>query len=35
MNAKHLLYQNELTYRPHAKSKPAAFVYPIECVYKR
>ncbi|XP_036939490.1 zona pellucida glycoprotein 3f, tandem duplicate 2 isoform X1 [Acanthopagrus latus] len=35
MNGKHLLYQNELTYRPHAKSKPAAVVYPIECVYKR
>ncbi|XP_070774958.1 zona pellucida sperm-binding protein 3-like [Enoplosus armatus] len=35
MKGKRLFYQNELTYRPQAKSKPAAFVYPIECVYKR
>ncbi|XP_070830940.1 zona pellucida sperm-binding protein 3-like [Chaetodon trifascialis] len=35
MKGKRLLYQNELTYRPQAKSKPAAFVQPIECVYKR
>ncbi|XP_042354434.1 zona pellucida glycoprotein 3f, tandem duplicate 2 isoform X2 [Plectropomus leopardus] len=35
MKGKRLLYQNELTYRPQQKSKPAAFVYPIECVYKR
>ncbi|KAI3375290.1 hypothetical protein L3Q82_021791 [Scortum barcoo] len=35
LKGKRLLYQNELTYRPYAKSKPAAFVYPIECVYKR
>ncbi|XP_044224924.1 zona pellucida glycoprotein 3f, tandem duplicate 2 [Thunnus albacares] len=35
MKGKFLIYQNELTYRPQAKSKPAAFVYPIECVYKR
>ncbi|XP_029309677.1 uncharacterized protein LOC115022737 [Cottoperca gobio] len=32
---KHLIYRNELTFRPHQKSKPATFVYPIECVYKR
>nr|XP_046264682.1 zona pellucida glycoprotein 3f, tandem duplicate 2 [Scatophagus argus] len=35
MKGKRLLYQNELTYRPHARPKPAAFVYPIECSYKR
>ncbi|KAG7227386.1 hypothetical protein INR49_000391 [Caranx melampygus] len=35
IKGKRLIYQNELTFRPQAKSKPAAFVYPIECVYKR
>ncbi|XP_039999257.1 zona pellucida glycoprotein 3f, tandem duplicate 2 isoform X2 [Xiphias gladius] len=35
IKGKRLIYQNELTYRPHAKTKPAAFVYPIECIYKR
>uniref|UniRef100_A0A8D3AUI4 Zona pellucida glycoprotein 3f, tandem duplicate 2 n=1 Tax=Scophthalmus maximus TaxID=52904 RepID=A0A8D3AUI4_SCOMX len=35
MKGKHLSYQNKLTYRPHARDKPAAFVFPIECVYKR
>ncbi|XP_032388313.1 zona pellucida sperm-binding protein 3 [Etheostoma spectabile] len=34
MKGKRLIYQNELTFRPNKKSKPAAFVYPIECVYK-
>ncbi|XP_071368783.1 zona pellucida sperm-binding protein 3-like [Centroberyx affinis] len=35
MKGKRLLYQNELTFRLQAKPKPAAFTYPIECVYKR
>ncbi|XP_035526944.1 zona pellucida glycoprotein 3f, tandem duplicate 2 [Morone saxatilis] len=35
IKGKRLLYQTELTYRPQPKSKPAAFVYPIECVYER
>ncbi|XP_062273074.1 zona pellucida sperm-binding protein 3-like [Scomber scombrus] len=35
LKGKFLIYQNELTYRPQPKSKPAAFKYPIECVYKR
>lgn len=35
IRGKHLTYHNELTYRPYDKSKPAAFVYPIRCVYKR
>ncbi|KAM9349982.1 zona pellucida glycoprotein 3f, tandem duplicate 2 [Symphorus nematophorus] len=35
MKGKRLLYQNELTYRPQTKSKPAAIVHPIQCVYKR
>ncbi|KAF1383353.1 hypothetical protein PFLUV_G00131040 [Perca fluviatilis] len=34
VKGKHLLYQNELTFRPNKKSKPASFVYPIECAYK-
>ncbi|XP_029297135.1 zona pellucida sperm-binding protein 3-like [Cottoperca gobio] len=32
---KRLIYRNELTFRPHQRSKPATLVYPIECVYKR
>ncbi|XP_029930162.1 uncharacterized protein LOC115375041 [Myripristis murdjan] len=35
MKGKRLMYKNELTYRPQPKSKPAAFTYPVECVYKR
>ncbi|CAJ1071551.1 zona pellucida sperm-binding protein 3-like [Xyrichtys novacula] len=35
MKGKKLQYLNELTYRPQAKPKPAAFVYPITCTYKR
>ncbi|XP_068594401.1 zona pellucida sperm-binding protein 3-like isoform X2 [Cebidichthys violaceus] len=35
MKGKNLFYRNELTYRPQSRSKPAAYVYPIECVYKR
>uniref|UniRef100_A0A665X2D8 Zona pellucida sperm-binding protein 3-like n=1 Tax=Echeneis naucrates TaxID=173247 RepID=A0A665X2D8_ECHNA len=35
IKGKRIIYQNELTYRPQAKPKPAAFVYPIECIYKR
>ncbi|XP_056149566.1 zona pellucida glycoprotein 3f, tandem duplicate 2 [Lampris incognitus] len=35
LKGKGLVYRNELTYRPHAKSKPADFTYPIECGYKR
>ncbi|KAM7378843.1 hypothetical protein PAMP_004438 [Pampus punctatissimus] len=35
MKGKLLIYQNDLTYRPQAKSKPAAFTYPIQCFYKR
>ncbi|XP_069020472.1 zona pellucida glycoprotein 3f, tandem duplicate 2 [Embiotoca jacksoni] len=35
MKGKNLIYQNELSYRPQPKSKPAAFVHPIECVSKR
>ncbi|XP_068456513.1 zona pellucida sperm-binding protein 3-like [Clinocottus analis] len=35
IKGKSIHFQNELTYRPHARSKPAAFVHPIECVYKR
>ncbi|KAF7222920.1 zona pellucida glycoprotein 3f, tandem duplicate 2 isoform X2 [Nothobranchius furzeri] len=32
---KHIMYQNELSFRPQAKPKPAVFKYPIKCVYKR
>ncbi|XP_058496771.1 zona pellucida sperm-binding protein 3-like [Solea solea] len=35
IKGKHIKYQNELTYRPQARTKPASFVYPIECVQKR
>ncbi|XP_056277643.1 zona pellucida sperm-binding protein 3-like [Pseudoliparis swirei] len=35
MKGKNVIFQNELTFRPQPRSKPAAFVYPIECVYKR
>uniref|UniRef100_A0A3B5BCT2 Zona pellucida sperm-binding protein 3-like n=1 Tax=Stegastes partitus TaxID=144197 RepID=A0A3B5BCT2_9TELE len=35
MKGKHIIYQNELSYRPQAKSKPAVFVFPIKCIYKR
>ncbi|KAM4604661.1 zona pellucida sperm-binding protein 3-like [Polymixia lowei] len=35
MKGKRFIYQNDLTYRPQAKSKPAAFTYHIECVHKR
>uniref|UniRef100_A0A3Q1HV98 ZP domain-containing protein n=1 Tax=Anabas testudineus TaxID=64144 RepID=A0A3Q1HV98_ANATE len=35
IKGKRLIYSNELTYRPYDKSKPAAFVYPIQCVYIR
>uniref|UniRef100_A0A8C2Z3T0 ZP domain-containing protein n=1 Tax=Cyclopterus lumpus TaxID=8103 RepID=A0A8C2Z3T0_CYCLU len=35
MKGKNIFFQNELTYRPQPRSKPAAFLYPIECVYKR
>ncbi|XP_074506436.1 zona pellucida sperm-binding protein 3-like isoform X1 [Sebastes fasciatus] len=36
LKRKHILYRNEMTFRPYAKRlKPAAMVYPIECVYKR
>lgn len=35
IKGKRLIYQNELTFRPQARPKPASFVYPIECVYKR
>ncbi|KAI4791126.1 hypothetical protein KUCAC02_034190, partial [Chaenocephalus aceratus] len=32
---KNLIYKNELTFRPRPRSSPAAYVYPIECVYPR
>uniref|UniRef100_A0A3Q1F998 Zona pellucida glycoprotein 3f, tandem duplicate 2 n=1 Tax=Acanthochromis polyacanthus TaxID=80966 RepID=A0A3Q1F998_9TELE len=35
LKGKRIIYQTEMTYRPQAKSKPAAFMYPIKCVYKR
>ncbi|KAK5859622.1 hypothetical protein PBY51_021167 [Eleginops maclovinus] len=35
MKGKHLLFTNELTFRPRPKSSPAAYLYPIECVYPR
>ncbi|XP_034039124.1 uncharacterized protein LOC117521888 [Thalassophryne amazonica] len=35
MKGKHLMFQNELTYRPDARSKPPAFHYGFKCVYKR
>ncbi|XP_040911278.1 zona pellucida glycoprotein 3f, tandem duplicate 2 [Toxotes jaculatrix] len=35
IKGKHLIYENELTYRPQAKPQPASFVYPIQCVFKR
>ncbi|XP_044075339.1 zona pellucida glycoprotein 3f, tandem duplicate 2 [Siniperca chuatsi] len=35
MKGNNVFYKNELTYRPYSKPKPAAFVHPIECVYKR
>ena len=35
MKGKWLFYHNELTYRPQAKTKPAAYVYPIKCTHKR
>ncbi|XP_047445724.1 zona pellucida sperm-binding protein 3-like [Mugil cephalus] len=35
IKGKYLIYQNEMSYRPHARPKPAASVHHIECVYKR
>ncbi|KAI9515480.1 hypothetical protein NQZ68_024984 [Dissostichus eleginoides] len=35
MKGKNLIYKNELTFRPRPRSSPAAYVYPIECVYPR
>ncbi|KAI4804576.1 hypothetical protein KUCAC02_026200 [Chaenocephalus aceratus] len=35
MKGKYLLYKNELTFRPRRRPSPAAYVYPIECVYPR
>ncbi|XP_029970950.1 zona pellucida glycoprotein 3f, tandem duplicate 2 [Salarias fasciatus] len=35
MKGKYLLYTNELTFRPEAKSKPPAFTYPVECAFLR
>ncbi|KAF7651399.1 hypothetical protein LDENG_00111700 [Lucifuga dentata] len=35
IKGKWLIYQNAVTFRPYAKSKAAAFTYPIQCVYKR
>ncbi|KAM9845459.1 zona pellucida sperm-binding protein 3-like [Aulostomus maculatus] len=35
MKGKRLIYRNELSFRPQPKSKPAAYTFPIECVYKR
>uniref|UniRef100_A0A3Q3WY17 ZP domain-containing protein n=1 Tax=Mola mola TaxID=94237 RepID=A0A3Q3WY17_MOLML len=34
VKGKWLFYHNELTYRPQAKTKPAAYVYPIKCAHK-
>ncbi|XP_026169982.1 zona pellucida sperm-binding protein 3-like [Mastacembelus armatus] len=34
IKGKQMSYQNEITFRPYPKSKPAAFVYPIKCVYR-
>ncbi|XP_033943903.1 zona pellucida sperm-binding protein 3-like isoform X2 [Pseudochaenichthys georgianus] len=35
VKGKNLIYKNELTFRPRPRSSPAAYVYPIECVYPR
>ncbi|XP_023149921.1 zona pellucida glycoprotein 3f, tandem duplicate 2 isoform X1 [Amphiprion ocellaris] len=35
LKGKHIIYQTEMSYRPQAKPKPAAFVQPIKCVIKR
>ncbi|KAM8851395.1 zona pellucida glycoprotein 3f, tandem duplicate 2 isoform 2-T4 [Spinachia spinachia] len=35
LTRKHVTFTNELTYRPEPRSKPAAFVHAIECVYLR
>eukprot|EP00066_Takifugu_rubripes_P010169 XP_003977766.2 PREDICTED: zona pellucida sperm-binding protein 3-like [Takifugu rubripes] len=36
IKGKNVHYQNQLTYRPYAKSKkPAAYMYPVNCTYKR
>ncbi|XP_041848016.1 zona pellucida glycoprotein 3f, tandem duplicate 2 [Melanotaenia boesemani] len=35
IKGKRVVYQNELRFQPHEKSKPALFRYPIECVYER
>ncbi|XP_054889832.1 zona pellucida glycoprotein 3f, tandem duplicate 2 isoform X2 [Poeciliopsis prolifica] len=35
LKGKHIIYQNELSFRPQAKPKPVAFKYPIQCVEKR
>ncbi|XP_068196774.1 zona pellucida glycoprotein 3f, tandem duplicate 2 [Antennarius striatus] len=35
IKGKHIVYQNEVTFRPRPRSKPAAYKHPIKCVYKR
>ncbi|KAJ4938767.1 hypothetical protein JOQ06_028233 [Pogonophryne albipinna] len=35
VKGKYLLSKNELTFRPRRRPSPAAYVYPIECVYPR
>ncbi|XP_068605433.1 zona pellucida sperm-binding protein 3-like [Brachionichthys hirsutus] len=35
IKGKYIVYQNNMTYRPAPRSRPAAYTYPIRCVYKR
>uniref|UniRef100_A0A8C6U924 Zona pellucida glycoprotein 3f, tandem duplicate 2 n=1 Tax=Neogobius melanostomus TaxID=47308 RepID=A0A8C6U924_9GOBI len=32
---KHIIFDNELTFRPQQKGNPAIFVHPVQCVTKR
>ncbi|MEQ2249910.1 hypothetical protein ILYODFUR_034434 [Ilyodon furcidens] len=34
LKGKHIIYQNQLSFRPQSKPKPAIFTYPIQCVQK-
>ncbi|XP_037538028.1 zona pellucida sperm-binding protein 3 [Nematolebias whitei] len=35
IKGKHIMYHNELSFRPQGRPKPAVFKHPIKCVYKR
>ncbi|KAM4728005.1 LOW QUALITY PROTEIN: zona pellucida sperm-binding protein 3-like [Anableps anableps] len=35
LKGKRIIYQNELSFRPQAKPKPAIFKYPVQCVQKQ